>query len=60
MKARSKMSGKSGKNWSETKDMRSMYGITPKKPEPDDKPARVKGSKSLMKRLRIQNGKVIS
>lgn len=60
MKTPSKMKGHSGKNWSESKDMRSMFGKTPKKPEPDDKPARTPKEKntgtSAAKRLA---GKVI-
>lgn len=55
-----KMSGNSGKNWSESKDLHGMFGKTSKKPEPDDKPRRMPKEKntgtSAAKRLA---GKVI-
>lgn len=49
-----------GATRSESKDIRSFYGKTPKKPEPDDKPSRTPRDKntgsSLERKLR---GKVI-
>jgi len=62
MKAIPKIKGHSGKNWSESMDLRKsgLFGKTNKKPEPDDKPARSAKEKntgtSAAKRLA---GKVI-
>jgi len=54
------MRGHSGKNWSESKDVKGIFGQTPKKPEPDDKPGRTPKERntgtSVAKRLA---GKVI-
>lgn len=49
-----------GETRSESRDMRSFYGKTPKKPEPDDKPSRTPRDRNTGSSLRKKlAGKVI-
>lgn len=51
---------KDGKNSSESRDVREFFGKSPKKPEPDDRPARTPRDRNTGSRLANKlKGKVI-